>query len=736
MRGDSAIVRAAESAEPTAVIIRDPRNNYRRPVFTEEAYKDLTAYLAREIRATYEDYKTKVWPQSLRNIKAFESQSDQGEAITLPFARRAARQQHAHIMRTMFAKDPVLNCKPLAGGFLPYYRQVLEPDPFTMQPRWIAKEDYASTEKFARGFRLLLKHLCQNRPEFRRTISNWVLEAQKDSTAPPLIKNVYSPQSQDVTGYALSTEEGNGEGPRVKLSEETRRLMVGQPNRWEYVSRFDYIQPLNEPDHQKSRWIAQILGGTTDELTARIRSGEFDFCRAPGERVPEDVVEKVLAASEGSDTHRSETIGVIDKREPSQPLARHQWCEVWFFWPVKNPDGSVEIHHFCGNFHLKSEELLNCYIHPYWFDERPFEPLFQYKRADSFSGGCVVEDVMPLQTLTSLMFSARLQNMAISNMSVIFARRDSSTFKFLSGQWGVRPKLRPGLLIPFDEDGDHKVSPLGTTIPSPSDEIGFLRMEIDKIGLDTPADQGIVPSRTPVGTVQSIQQFSKTQVSEFLDVIRQSLANIARRTVQIEAQYRPYGSSIPIQDERTKAIVEAIIHFPREMITDQFAFEVSATADDDSREVRFTQLMVAKQKIDEANSQALTLGKLIFDPQMPPPMRKFVAHLLTRAEDWLDQVLALLRTDSEATTIQPEELDALLTELEQYQQSQLMAKQQPIVAQQGGPSGGLPDAGAGAAIPESQPGLEGYPSVQPEPYGPEASELGPPGDLSPEQVVF
>jgi hypothetical protein len=583
-------------------IVPDERG-YLRAVFAPSVREQLNALFARHIEDRAKEYAP-VDRRRQANIEAYEGQSGKGETITIPVVKRDANQQLAWLLNTLFSKEPLMSVVPLESGSV----QVIVQDEETGET--VLK--MVSTEEEADALEALVNFYLENRVGFRRIIRAFIAELLRDGNRPPILKVVHDPQERMVgTRNVVLKDNSDSVIERIEKDPLYKKVKSGEPTRIELIPGDKFFVPFPHYDIQQAPFVYQEFEEDTATLKDKLASGVYDLCKE--EAPTQDEIDAILSGVEPATAKKDHADGrvVID------PAKTHTLYEIWWDYPfaeavsepvldelgapvldetgqpVTNDTVTVTMRPFCSVFHKNAKVFLNTYENFYWHRQRPFHAGRMQERPFSFSAYSTSENVAPFQRLISQLFHLQTQNLVQSNVKVFMVRNGTSTMKFFSSGG----KLRPGVIIPFDDKDDVNPQPLGSPVGSMAAEISFLNGEAQKMSVVTEYDRGAIPSRTPVGTVNAIENLAKMQPAMVLDTIRETLADVVKMFVQTLIQFSPEGLVIPFKDPVKRALVQRSIGLPKEVLLDQFAFRVTATAEDETPQALTTRdLMLASEQ--------------------------------------------------------------------------------------------------------------------------------------------
>lgn len=705
----------AESLTPNATVVPDESGYYERVIFTPEERARFKTYLKTQIKKTVEDYSNGIWTKREQNKRAYEALEEKGEAITLPMARSMTNQQHAWLVNTVFSKDPFITTKPL--GDSKFDIVVKNADLGIMEEKKVSGTDYC------KAIESLIDYKWRTRLPMRKVLRDWAMEALQDGTCPALVKIIHEssqyqviqrgapqmldPMSDPVEVLKRANFQSAQNQMQIINSPEFRTVTSDETVQIINVPGEDFILPIGQLDIQKSPWCAMKTKPCSSDIRQKISVGTYDFGLPPETPPTQEQIELVLTSTEDQTDHASEKpkkpARVQDKRKSFDPIKEHRVWEVCVRWPIlqESAPNEVMLTELCVEYHEKADEILCCWKLNSWNGKRQYVDFFMRQRPNSYSGTCTVEDVAPFQRYTSHLFHLQVQNMVMRNVSVFFVRKGSSTATFLKGR-----KLRPGMIVEFDEREDVDSKPLGTPIESVATEIAFLKSNAQEMALVTQYDTAQANlSRVTSGAFQQQQDLAKMQPELVYQTFCEAISRLALMYVQALVQHAP-EQRLPHFDDETDAVIDNVLYFPRQMITDEFAFTVTATAREDSKDAEFQRDMMLYDRMSQASDRTLNLLGTIMKPGVPPPFVEFGIFMITRDEKMLANLFNNTRHDASSFALNPDLIRKALTTL---------LTMAPPVPPQGAPNGPIPNAGPGGNVPGGgQGGPAGPPPVQPQ----------------------
>jgi hypothetical protein len=692
----------AESGEVNAVLAPDENGYYVRVIPTPEERERIKMYHQLMIAKMKEDYAP-IFAKREQNKKAYEGLPEKGEAITIPVTRAMTNQQHAWLVNQVFSKDPIITCKPL--GDVKFNITVSSAAGY--QDKELSGQDYA------RPIEQLIDHKWRTRLPMRKVIRDWAMEALQDGSTPALVKIIHEENSYRVGGRkepfvkmdpatGQPYEDAKGQKVQIINSPEFRTIVSDETVQIVNVPGEDFMMPLGELDIQRSPIVTFRTEPTTSELRRQISTGKYNFMLPDEEEPTAEQIEKVILGSKDTTDDPAKkpkrAAQQVDKRKEVNPLAAHVVYESYFRWPLlTEPGGDIEWMECVGEYHEGSGEMLCLYLLHTWNGKRPFKDWFMRQRPNSYSGTCTVEDVAPFQRYISQLFHLQVQNMVMRNVSVFFARKNSPSAQYLKGR-----KLRPGMVIEFDEKDEVESKPLGTPIDSVSQEIAFLKGSAQEMALVTQYDNATADlGRVTAGAFQQQQDLAKQQPELVYQTFADAISSLALMYLQALIQYAP-EQKLPNFGEESNAVIDNVLHFPRQMVMDEFSLSVTATARDDTKAAEFQRDLQLTQQVSQANMQFMNIMGTIGKPGTPPQFIEMGIAMLQREEKMLENLFATTRYDASTFALKPETIrNAIMSLMQMQQQMQQMGAE---MAPQMGEGDVSADAGGGPPVPPSGDG--------------------------------
>ena len=725
------------------------KDGYLRAVFTETTRDALRKAFKQSIDATIRDYEA-INTKRDANLRAYEATVTRGEAIILPIVKRDVNQQLAWHLDAIFSKEP------------PFTVTALDNDPIQIlvDNGNGAEIVVMSGDEYAKQAQEMLNYYLLHRIGFKRTARSWIMSMLQDGNRPPILKVIYEQKEREQGGLGVYVQDGVVE--RIEKDPVFRTVTDGEPSRIEGVPGDKFFVPLPWPDIQRAPFVFQEFEEDVVTIKDKIARGIYDFCRDKPDMNDVDLVVSGCKSIVDVEKWRA------DGRVPVDPTRSDvKLYELWFDYPFAEyemvatesdehelqADGTEEMFEmdngmmgqmgdimgpmmppvsepvmkrrvttrmvpFCAVVHATSGIWLNCYENYRWDRKRPFFAGRQQDRPYSFSGYCTAENVAPFQTLITQLFNAQLQNIAVSNVSTFGMREGSPTARFFK----AGAKLRPGLIWPFGEPDDVKSVPLGVPVGSMANEIGFLNSESEKMSVVTQYDRGAIPNRTPVGTVNAVDEQAKMQPRMALDNIRDTIAEACECFIRTLAQFNPGGVRVPFRDPITKDNIEIKnIGFPVEWREGQFSFNITATGDEETAQALTMRDLMLGDKLTAFGGEAMRTASAAFQPDTPPPISTFAMNLMKGRRNMLARVIRHNKLNPDDYIPSQSEYEQIPLQLEQLKQAaEEKARQDAEAAAQGGESGGqgtgqLSAATAGGNLSAPASGPQPVPSMAGQP---------------------
>jgi hypothetical protein len=698
-------------------------NGYLRAVFSETVYPEIKKSFGQIIANTKKEYEP-IDARREANLKAYEAASGTGEAITIPVIKRDVNQQLAWILDAILSKEP------------PFTVRALDNDPV---PVLAGSEDAPElipipADEYAEQLQALVNFYLLHKIGFRRTLRSWVHELLRDGNRPPILKVIYEDREREELGLSV-VKDDDGKIVRIEKDPVYRTVRDGEPARIEGIPGDKFFVPFPSDDIQRAPFVWQEFEEDTATIKDKIARGVYDFCREKPDR---DVVDRVISGcktTEDLDRWRGDGRRVID------PIKTHKLYEMWFDYPfaelvpgqpavpesidpatgeatpgtpATEDEVTVRMVPFCAVIHAESLEWLNCYENFRWDRKRPFFAGRMLDRPYSFAAYSTTENVAPFQRLITQLFNAQLQNIAVSNVATVGVREASPAWRFFKTN-GM--KIRPGTVWPFAQPDDVNMQPLGKPVGSMAPEISFLNSEAEKMSVVTQYDRGAIPGRTPVGTVNAVDELAKMQPRLVLGSIRETLSEVIECFVRTLAQFYPEGVDVPFRDASTSDGVEVKrIGFPVEWRDGIFTFDITATGTEETAQALTMRDLMLSKEVSTFNGEMLSIVSSAFMPGTPPPIMLLASKIIGGRRNMLAEVFKHNKLNVDNYLPPLKQIESLPLELMQLQMMAQMAQGgDPNVLPAGGedavPAG--PGGGEATGVVEGEPGDGGSPDGDP-----------------------
>lgn len=695
---------------------------------------------SRQIEKTLADY-IDIDARRKANLDAHEGLPTMGEMIVINTTKRNTNQQAAWFLQALLSKKPIMTTKALEVGkielLIPNEQGAIEPTEFTF-------------EEEAEALQALTDFYLENKVDFRSELRTVIDDAVRDQNRPPIFKVIHEDRTDQQPKQGMQNLRPFAGDESGRLREIVIDPMLGEvkdgcPTRLVAIPPERFFLPPPYSDVQTAPFCFQEYELDTATVKSNLANGKWDLAGALDDPDvdADSIIQQIVARAS-----TPEELDMLrrDGRHANDPTATHRMFELWFFMPfaaeetqapalpatqleaaepavepLPAPKPKFEWRSLCATVHWPSRRIMVCIDNPWWTKRRPFFPIYTKKRPHSFAGVSGTEDGAALQNLISQLYHLGLQNKIIRNTCVFPVKIGSPTWTQLNAP-GY--KLRPGNIVGFRNKDDFMAVPMGSPIESLSDEISLLLAEDEKMSVVTSTDRGQVPNRTPNQTVQSVESLAKMQPATQLDLIRECIAPAVKFYVQALIQYNTQ-LVIPFRNPVTSALIARVINFPMIQVTEQFAWSVTATADDLTDEALFNQsTLLSSQVIVPFNDRVMLMAKGGWSPlpaappmpgmppsppQMPPaPIIEMTTNMILGERRMAARALRHAKVSPD---------DYLLTEAFIRGMPLMLAKSLQIA--QTPPPGGSPDgqqqqipaANPGAAVPGAEGGATPPPAM-------------------------
>lgn len=717
---------------PSAEIVPDEAGNI--IYFAEDELERINDYIGRELDDAIKFSKNR-WDRALANYRVYEGENESGESLAdgdlvVTIAKRDANQIISWMVQTMLGRKPYASAIPHDYGTV----QVVVPhDQFGQ----VMTE--ASVEEVADGLSTLLNYYLEHKLNYREILTTIVTDCVI-GMAPAILKVCYDYDEYEtsVGGFEQTgspfEEDGKIYTP-VILDPRKRKIEMTGGSEYKIlpISTLNWVMPNGCDDIQSAPWVAERIPRITPmDMRIGISSGKYTL----GKQRPltSEEVERIVYGRPPDDSEAP--FGqMLKDRESDKPAEDQDTFEVWLTWPVligidpETDEPNIVVAEIFTHYHYSARAGLFFRENPYIHKKRPFVATFFRKRPHQFSSSSIVEDVLPYQKLVTSLFKLQIQNGVQATLKAFLVRRGSEAHQCLiraSDEGGIKP----GDFITFVSREEIEPFQTGGSLGTLKDEIQFANDEAQRLTGVNEIDRGFVPDRTAEATIKRIHEQSKMQASMALESIRYSMSEVFTMFLQMLQQYAPSGRQIPVYDPRKRAIIDATIAMPVDMIEDQFSFTVTATSEDQTREAEVERETAAYTLIEKDTKFLIEAVPTMLGPSVPPVFQEFLKFLVNRDQDHLKRVLGTYRKDADLSVLNPEEVDSLLNMARQAQ----ISAQQTAVAAQGAQSSGPPPPPGGPNATRRQSGPGGV--TPPGPGGPQVPPgAGPPSPPQPGGAV-
>ena len=695
-------------------LVPDPdRPDYSRYVPTEAERSVMVGWLADEIKKAEKADESRC-ENILKNRKAYRArENEKDRIITLPLIKRDVNQQAANLVNAVCGKTPICTVKPEEAGKI----EIITMDPMTGQPTQIE----VTTVDEAEALQMYGEHLLRKRVPFRKRVEAATLDMCRGGM--PYFQIGYEPNFRVVKHSKLERnfDPTTQELIDVKVIKVRDKLPIDEPLRFEVVDGMNILMPPGENDEQLSPWFAKRWEISPLELRRRFADKRYDFAE---EGTPDDDRIDRIASGDGTldwqkrKEEAAEQVGNdVSERTSNIPL-----YEVWFYWPTKNEGGEIEVLSLCAQSWCEGGafEFLNCYENFYGHGRRPFVPCLQAPDPFEWYSDSTAESLRPIQNLQTAMYHITVKNgtQAITkSYKTLLNSPGSRSLKEQNKGGG----LKPGAVVECGTMGDIEPFQTGGTFASLQGEMTMLDSLSRQLSV-TPEYQNI-PNRTPTGTTQAVMSEAKAQGQQTLERMREALSSAIQMLMQTAQQFEPYGRAVPFKDPKTNAILEKYVGMPVNLIDAQFSFDITATADEDTKQALREAETINLKMIKDQNE---SVGEKIFNmlaattPEFLEPIAK---QLILREEAQMERLLKLSHKDSASYTFDSKEMDEWLEKKHQFLEEEARkaaeAQAKAAAAQQAGAPGGMPPSGPNGAPPPGPPPMP--------PQGPMEEGLEPQG---------
>lgn len=682
---------------PSARFEVDSRG-YTQVIFEPDELERFNRYIADELADGIEHSRDR-WQRAEENIRVYRGLDESGKRKKnrVPLATRIVNQITAWIVQSILSRHPVFSAVPEDFG---------EVDVVMMAPEMGAVQTKASVEDIAEAMEAFVEHLVEKQLPFRKVLSDFVLDICMGADY-PLLKVGYSPDVQEVSMpmmQPLGIDTTNMVGRpsmAVKLfngEKERKKMLRGSPFTIDVVSTLNFVTPADCDDVQTSPWIAERLPRLSAmQIREKFSSGEYTMGKGVDYQPTEEELKSIIHGKPIDPDQDPKYKTDPESGERKYPRDYQEAYEMWVFWPISLGPGEdgrnqIIIANMCVPYHMGAQHVLAVYENPFDTGRRPFFPGFYRQLPHELKGESPMTDIAPLEDVISSLYRLQIQNQVQSTVRIWAARSGSTAWKDLMkkrGDGGVKP----GDVVAFTSPEEIKElnNPGGGANLYQEMNLAFEQadMAVGVSGLDF----GHLPGRTADAAIARVHEQSKMMASMALEAVRESLSHAMQMLIEVIQQYQPVGFRVPIKNPKIAAMIGDVIGMPRDPISNVMKVRITASSQDQSREVERERLLIDYQMITQSNQQILQSAAQILSPEVPPVYEELLKFVTVREEEALRRILALHRRDADISTLQAEEIDQLRAMKHAAIQQMQMGGQEPqgggdVQQQQQAPDGG------------------------------------------------
>lgn len=390
----------------------------------------------------------------------------------------------------------------------------------------------------------------------------------------------------------------------------------------QHIPNWDILVPIDAVEEQSCRWIDHIFHYSKSDLTKKWKNkmwGKSTWDKS--------VVELLIKHLEQSPTEGEEKKEVDRGREGTWPY-RVKLHEIWADYDIDG-DGIDEKCVF--RYHYETNTLIDARYYYYKHYRRPFSRIVYAKRANSIYGVGIPELLTGYQDEITTMHNQRIDNATIANIRCMIGRRGI-----------VKPgeNIYPGKFISADNpDRDVKPFQLGEVYPSSESAERVAQTYAEKrSGVSEYAmgrESETIRSRaTATGTLALIQEGNK-RFDLGMRNIRKGSSEVGMQCLELYQQFKPNDGMIYIDTEGQKAFAR----IPKEYVRSKLKIETVTSSSSFNQDVERERSMALYQLVDAFNERILKMSQFVFNPQVPPEMKKTVQEMIRKSRDVFERVI-------------------------------------------------------------------------------------------------
>lgn len=471
---------------------------------------------------------------------------------------------------------------------------------------WSTRPLRPDTTEFARKLQEFLRVVQDRELGAYEAVADWVMEICKLGTG--VLKQRY--RREQKLAYQFR-ETGAG------LREQIQTLMTHDHPVIQHVSLFDFLIPPGVKKLENAPWAAERILLDWPTFVSRVRHGIY---------IGDDRLRTWFTQKGG---RVLEALMQMDSYEPGLGDKIELW-ECWCEYDLGQGVPQAVV----ATIHIPSNTIVRLDYNPFLNQEKPYSIARYMRQEGRFYGIGLAEMNEHFQLEVTAMHNQRIDAGTIANSSMMKARKGvvSEDEPIFPGRWFTLDNMEDIQPLQF---GDAKFS------SSANDEqmsVGYAKL---RSGVNDYMLGNTPPSVGYAAAVTNVQQFEQT-VKRFdmtLREIRKALGESAARVVEMYQQFNQGGKPFMYLGEEDGQIVQEFLDFPTELARMAVGVEVTATTAAESKDMEIRTNTLIMQQLNEYYSNTFQAMQIVFNPQIPEPMRMAAAQMIQGSNVLMRQIL-------------------------------------------------------------------------------------------------
>lgn len=537
---------------------------------------------------------------------------------------------------------------------------------FAVQPLWSARALIKDLEPVTTPIQDFIEWSRENELDMYAQTRSWIIEVVKHGWG--YLKIYWNSYTQRTFRIAS--------GAARPVDAIVRRPSI------EHVLLADIIcQAGIEDELGQAEWLAHRIRLTDGQLRWRKHDRVYEevdtIVKHKAQMTPME--EKVIA---------NETeLEVTRPREKLNTL-----YEMYADLPVGGSDLPVPV---MITFHLETRTVARCVYNPDITGARPFKKGTFIVREGKRDGLGISRQLALIQEEISTLHNQQVDNATLANTRFFIGRR---------GVVRNGTQVWPGrfLTVP-DPQRDVITLPMADVYPSMRQlETSCLAYAERRSGVadyQLGRESNVMGNRaTATGTLALIQEGNRRFDLNVRD-IRETLGQVGKRILLLNAQFRPKGMAYFVQGQDGE-LVEKVLDLPDEFIADGIGMELTASTATINREIQKQGLMALMGSLTQYYQQLVQISGIAMSPQTPPPVQKMALQMCDGARYLMEMIVQSYEIRAVDTLLPPSLADQLEAD---------SAANPPVGGPPGGPPANTNGAGMGPPVGPPPGGEAGLP---------------------------